>query len=140
MDCIKDYSPADVMANSNSDVFLHYFYFQAFADEFDVRQSDFECVRSQGDRLIGQLSDRTEQKALATQMEDISQRLERIQNLMHEKERNVGAISHSSVEEFNVALKVCTDRLQQLNTNLGEFENFESFREEHDKLQLQVGF
>ena len=140
MDCIKDYSPADVMANSNSDVYLHYFYFQAFADEFDVRQSDFECVRSQGDRLIGQLSDRTEQKALATQMEDISQRLERIQNLMHEKERGVGAIRHNSVEEFNVALKVCTDRLQQLNTNLGEFENFESFREEHDRLQLQVGF
>lgn len=140
MDYIKDYSPADVMANSNSDVYLHYFYFQAFGDEFDVRRSDFECVRSQGDRLIGQLSDRTEQKALATQMEDISQRLERIQNLMHEKERGVGAIRHNSVEEFNVALKVCTDRLQQLNTNLGEFENFESFREEHDRLQLQVGF
>ena len=90
--------------------------------------------------MIGQLSDRTEQKALATQMEDISQRLERIQNLMHEKERDVGAISHNSVEEFNAALKVCTDRVQQLSTNLGEFENFESFREEHGRLQLQVGF
>ena len=121
MDYIKDYSPADVMANSNSDVYLHYFYFQAFGDEFDVRQSDFECVRSQGDRLIGQLSDRTEQKALATQMEDISQRLERIQNLMHEKARDVGTIRHNSVEEFNVALKVCTDRLQQLNTNKSKY-------------------
>lgn len=128
------------MANSISDVYLHYFYFQAFGDEFDVRQSDFECVRSQGDRLIGQLSDRTEQKALATQMEDISQRLERIQNLMHEKERDVGTIRHNSVEEFNTALKACIDRLQQLNANLGEFENFESLREEHDRLQLQVGF
>ena len=127
----------DFMANSSSDLYLHYFYFQAFGDELDVRQSDFESVRSQGDRLIGQLSDHAERETLAKQMDDISHRLERIQNLMSEKERDIGA-SHCSVVEFSAALKDCNHRVVQFKTSLRELEDLQSFREVDDSLQLQV--
>lgn len=125
------------MANSSSDLYLHYFYFQAFGDELDVRQSDFESVRSQGDRLIGQLSDHTEREALAKQMDDISNRLERIQNLVSDREREFDARQHGFVE-LHTALKDCCDRVEHFKTSLREFENLESFREGVDRLQLQV--
>ena len=121
------------MANSSSDLYLHYFYFQAFGDELDVRQSDFESVRSQGDRLICQLSDQTEREALTKQMDDISNRLERIQNLVNDRERDLDS-RHHGVGELNSSLNDCNDRVGQLKTSLRELQNLESL----DRLQLQV--
>lgn len=121
------------MANSSSDLYLHYFYFQAFGDELDVRQSDFESVRSQGDRLICQLSDQTEREALTKQMDDISNRLERIQNLVNDRERDLD-LGHYGVGELNSSLNDCNDRVEQLKTSLRELQNLESL----DRLQLQV--
>ena len=121
------------MANNSSDLYLHYFYFQAFDDELDVRQSDFESVRSQGDRLICQLSDQTEREALIKQMDDISSGLERIQNLVNGREREFDS-RHYGVGELNSALNECNDRVEQLKVNLRELQNLESL----DRLQLQV--
>lgn len=126
------------MASSSSDLYLHYFYFQAFGDELDVRQSDFESVRSQGERLIGQLSDHTERESLTKQMDDISNRLERIQNLVSDRGREFDA-RDCGTAELNTAMNDCYDKVEQFKTSLREFKNLEMFGEGQERLQLQVG-
>ena len=118
------------MANTSPDSFLHTFYFQAFGDELDVRLSDFESVRSQGGRLIGQLSDRMESEALKKQMDDVSDCLERIQHLVVEKEQMVGE-SYYGRAEFEVALKDCYERMEQFKGSLREADSAESLQERH---------
>ena len=90
----------NLMASNSSDLYLHYFYFQAFSDELDVRQGDFESIRSQGDRLVCQLSDQSEREVLQKQMDDISDRLDRIQNLVNDRGQRIGERSHFGVVEF----------------------------------------
>lgn len=124
------------MANSSSDLYLHYFYFQAFSDELDVRQGDFESIRSQGDRLVCQLSDHTEQEVLRKQMDDISYRLERIQNLVNDRGQRIGERTHYGVVEFEESLKDCYERIEQFKSNLREIENLESGEEGQNSLQV----
>ena len=117
------------MANNNPELYLHYFYYQAFSDELDVRQGDFESIQSQGDRLVCQLSDRTERETLRKQMDDISYRLERIQNLVNDRGQRIGERTHYGVVEFEVALKDCYERIEQFKNNLREVQNLESIGE-----------
>lgn len=133
----RDLSSKHLMANSSSDLYLHYFYFQAFGDELDVRQSDFESVRSQGDRLICQLSDHTERETLSKQMDDISYRLDRIQNLVNDRGREHDS-RYRAVKELNSALNDCNDRIVQLRTSLRNIQDLESFGESGDRFQEQV--
>lgn len=123
-----------LMASNSSDLHLHYFYFQAFGEELEVRQSDFESVRSQGDRLICQLTDETEREALSKQMHDIANRFERIQHLLNDRGGESDA-QNRNVREWNDALNDCNERVEHLRTSLGELQNFESFQ---DRLQQQV--
>lgn len=126
----------ELMANNNPDLYLHYFYFQAFSDELDVRQGDFESIRSQGDRLVCQLNDHTERKALQKQMDDVSHRLERIQNLVNDRGQQIGERTHYGVVDFDVALKDCYERVDQFKANLREIRNLESIEEGQDSLQV----
>ena len=120
------------MANNSPDLYLHYFYFQAFSDELDVRQGDFESIRSQGDRLVCQLSDQTEQEAHRKQMDDISNRLDRIQNLVNERGQWIGERTHYGILEFEIALKDCYEKIEQFKTNLRGVSNVESIFGGHD--------
>lgn len=122
----------ELMADNNPDLYLHYFYFQAFSDELDVRQGDFESIRSQGDRLVCQLSDRTERESLQKQMEDISHRLDRIQNLVNDRGQRIGERTHYGVVELEVALKDCYERIEHFKTNLREVANLESIVERQE--------
>ncbi|KAL9958264.1 hypothetical protein ACROYT_G035259 [Oculina patagonica] len=105
---------------------------KAFSDELDVRQGDFESIRSQGDRLVCQLSDRTERETIRKQMDDISHRLERIQNLVNDRGQRVGERTHYGVVEFEEALKDCYERIEQFKSNLREVKNLESIEREQD--------
>lgn len=124
------------MASNSSDLYLHYFYFQAFSDELDVRQGDFESIRSQGDRLVCQLSDQSEREVLQKQMDDISDRLDRIQNLVNDRGQRIGERSHYGVVEFEESLRVCYDRIDQFKSKLREMENLESNNEGKNKSQV----
>lgn len=126
------------MANNSSDLYLHYFYFQAFSDELDVRQGDFESIRSQGDRLVCQLSDQTEREVLRKQMDDISHRLDRIQNLVNDRGQRIGERTHYGIVEFEIVLKDCYDRIEQFKTNLRGGNNLESIEEKHEGSQVSL--
>lgn len=127
-----------VMANNSPDLYLHYFYFQAFSDELDVRQGDFESIRSQGDRLVCQLSDQTEREVLRKQMDDISDRLDRIQNLVNERGQRIGERTHYGIVEFETALKDCYERIEQFKSNLQGVSNFESMEGGQERLQVTL--
>ena len=105
----------------------------------EVRQSDFESVRSQGDRLICQLTDQSEQETLCKQMYDIANRFRRIQNLLNDRGGDYGT-RNTSLQEFYSALTDCNGRVEQLRASVREFQNLASFREVDGRLQLQVGF
>lgn len=126
------------MANNSPDLYLHYFYFQAFSDELDVRQGDFESIRSQGDRLVCQLSDQTEQEAHRKQMDDISNRLDRIQNLVNERGQCIGERTHYGIVEFEIALKDCYEKIEQLKTSLRGVSNLESIDGVHEGSQVSL--
>lgn len=126
------------MANNSPDLYLHYFYFQAFSDELDVRQGDFESVRSQGDRLVCQLSDQTEQEVLQKQMDDISDRLDRIQSLVNERGQRIGERTHYGIVEFEIALKDCYEKIEQFKTNLRGVNNLESIEGGQERLHVSL--
>ena len=126
------------MANNSPDLYLHYFYFQAFSDELDVRQGDFESVRSQGDRLVCQLNDQTEREVLQKQMDDISDRLDRIQNLVNERGQRIGERTHYGIVEFEIALKDCYEKIEQYKTNLLGASNLESIGGGQERLQVSL--
>ena len=123
-----------LMASYSSDLHLHCFYFQAFGEELEVRQSDFESVRSQGDRLICQLADETEREALSKRMHDIANRFDRIQHLLNDRDGELDA-QNRSVRELNGALNDCNGRVEHLKASLRELQNLESFQ---GRLQQQV--
>ena len=127
-----------VMANNSPDLYLHYFYFQAFSDELDVRQGDFESVRSQGDRLVCQLSDHSEREALRKQMDDISNRLDRIQNLVNDRGQQMGEKTHYGIVEFEIALKDCYEKIEQFKANLRGVNNLDSIEGGQERLQVTL--
>ena len=124
------------MESNSSDLYLHYFYFQAFSHELDVRQGDFESIRSQGDRLVCQLSDQSEREVLQKQMDDISDRLDRIQNLVNDRGQRIGERTHYGVVDFEESLRLCYERIDQFKSKLQEIENLESHNEGNNKLQV----
>ena len=126
------------MANNSPDVYLHYFYFQAFSDELDVRQGDFESIRSQGDRLVCQLSDQTEREVLRKQMDDISDRLDRIQNLVNERGQRIGERTHYGIVEFETALKDCYEKIEQFKASMRGVSNLESIEGGQERLQVTL--
>ena len=126
------------MANNSPDLYLHYFYFQAFSNELDVRQGDFESVRSQGDRLVCQLSDQTEREVLRKQMDDISNRLDRIQHLVNDQGQRIGERTHYGIVEFEITLKDCYEKIEQFKTNLRGVNHLESIEEGQGSLQVSL--
>lgn len=102
---------------AHGDGYLHMFYFQAFGDELGVRSSDFESVCSQGDRLLTQLSECVERETLRGQMNEVTDRLKRIQRLVAEKGHDIGERYHR-MAEFEVALKDCYERIEEFKASL----------------------
>lgn len=109
------------MAKQEYTVHTFEYSFQHFSDELDAEVAEFENSKSEGNRLLSHLSDRSEREKMQKQVDDVNERLEAIQKLVLDKERRLGDRCYQ-MAEFEVGLKDCHERMEQYKASLSELQ------------------